>query len=84
MFISIVQEPKRVRLPNLRPRTRYKIQIVSSNRADRSFFRPRTELGRRLWEIRMRRIESGGRLLGAEEIEQEILARRGGLDSEGV
>jgi hypothetical protein len=40
-------------------------------------FVPRTELGRRLWELRMIRIAAGGRLMGMEEIEREIQERRG-------
>lgn len=47
----------------------------------KSFFRPRTELGKKLWEIRMRGIAAGERLLGIEEIEQEIQDRRGERDN---
>jgi hypothetical protein len=47
-------------------------------------FRPRTELGRRLWEIRKRSIVSGARLLNWEEIEREIKDRRGGQDAEDL
>ncbi len=38
---------------------------------------PRTELGRKLWEIRRRIIESGARLLDWDQIEAEVAARRG-------
>jgi excisionase family DNA binding protein len=40
-------------------------------------YKPRTPLGRRLWEIRSRIIASGEPLLGWEEIEQEVAERRG-------
>jgi len=38
---------------------------------------PRTELGRKLWEIRRRIIESGAPLLDWNQIEEEVAARRG-------
>jgi len=38
---------------------------------------PQTELGRKLWEIRRRIIESGARLLDWDQIEAEVAARRG-------
>jgi hypothetical protein len=40
-------------------------------------FVPRTALGRRLWELRQRIIDSGERLLDWEEIDREIASRRG-------
>ena len=42
-----------------------------------SEYRPRTELGRRLLEIRKRIIASGGGLRGWDAIEKEIAERRG-------
>jgi hypothetical protein len=45
-------------------------------------FRPKTELGKRLWEIRMRRIATGEPLMGPEEVEREIQERRGGQYNE--
>lgn len=41
-------------------------------------FHPRTPLGRRLWEIRKRIVESGEPLLDREGLEREIAERRGG------
>ena len=38
---------------------------------------PQTALGRRLWELRQRIIDSGERLLDWEEIDREIASRRG-------
>jgi len=38
---------------------------------------PRTELGRKLWEIRRRIIESGAPLLDWNQIEEEAAARKG-------
>jgi hypothetical protein len=40
-------------------------------------FHPRTPLGRELWEIRQRVLDSGEPLLGWEDLEQEIAERRG-------
>jgi excisionase family DNA binding protein len=37
----------------------------------------KTPLGRRLWKIRSRLVASGEPLLGWEEVEQEIIERRG-------
>jgi hypothetical protein len=42
-------------------------------------FRPRTPLGRRLWEIRKRIVESGEPLLDWDDLEREIAERRGGV-----
>jgi hypothetical protein len=42
-------------------------------------FTPKTELGRDLWAIRQRAIASGMKLLNSEELEKEILQRRGGV-----
>ena len=43
----------------------------------RGTFEPKTELGRRLWEIRRKAIAEGMRLLSWEELEQEKAKRRG-------
>ncbi|PKO20844.1 MAG: hypothetical protein CVU38_17935 [Chloroflexi bacterium HGW-Chloroflexi-1] len=40
-------------------------------------FKPQTELGRRLWEIRARIVASGEPLLGWKDIERELAERRG-------
>ncbi|HEY2289963.1 MAG TPA: hypothetical protein VGM86_04600 [Thermoanaerobaculia bacterium] len=40
-------------------------------------FHPRTPLGRRLWEIRKRIVESGEPLLDREDLEREVAERRG-------
>jgi hypothetical protein len=39
---------------------------------------PQTPLGRRLWQIRRRIVESGEPLLDWEGIEREVAERRGG------
>jgi hypothetical protein len=53
-------------------------QIASkSERGLRPAFVPRTELGRRLWKIRQRILESGQRLLDWDGIESEVRERRG-------
>lgn len=52
-------------------------QITGRVWRESTTFRPRTPLGRRLWEIRERFIASGGRLLTEAEIEQEVAERRG-------
>lgn len=40
-------------------------------------YRPRTRLGKRLWEIRERILASNKRLLGWDDVEREIATRRG-------
>lgn len=45
-----------------------------------STFEPNTPLGRRLWAIRKRIVASGETLLGWDEIEKEVAARRGEAD----
>jgi hypothetical protein len=40
-------------------------------------FHPRTPLGRELWEIRQRVLESGEPLLDWEDLERELAERRG-------
>ncbi len=42
-------------------------------------YQPRTELGKRLLELRRKYIERGGRLLSEDELEVEIRSRRGGV-----
>ncbi|MEW6366531.1 MAG: hypothetical protein AB1714_18035 [Acidobacteriota bacterium] len=39
-------------------------------------FQPRTDLGRRLWQLRQQYIAGGGRLYSAEEIQAEIDRQR--------
>jgi len=46
-------------------------------RRSETSFRPRTELGRRLWEIRQRIVRSGVDLLDWNGIEREVRMRRG-------
>jgi hypothetical protein len=40
-------------------------------------FHPRTPLGRKLWEIRQRIVDSGEPLLDWEDLEREVAERRG-------
>ncbi len=40
-------------------------------------YQPRTELGRKLLELRRKYIESGGELLSVEELVEEICSERG-------
>ena len=42
-------------------------------------FKPRTPLGRRLWELRKRIVASGEPLLDWDDLEREIAERRGGV-----
>jgi hypothetical protein len=52
---------------------------TKSARADQApTFVPRTPLGRRLWELRQKIVESGEPLIDWEDIEQEVQKRRGG------
>jgi hypothetical protein len=44
-------------------------------------FHPRSPLGRELWEIRQRVVESGEPLLDWEGLERELAERRGGSAS---
>ena len=41
-----------------------------------NLFQPKTTLGRKLWEIRQKIVASGQPLLGWEEVEKEVSARR--------
>ncbi len=43
-------------------------------------FQPRTELGKRLWALRQAYVQSGGQLLSAEGLEEELRLRRGGVN----
>ena len=43
-------------------------------------YAPRTELGRKLMELRARIVASGQPLLSWEELEREVAERRGGSD----
>jgi hypothetical protein len=45
-------------------------------------YRPRTELGRKLLELRREYIHSGGKLLSWEELDEEVRQRRGGVPDE--
>jgi len=42
-------------------------------------YRPRTELGEKLLALRRAYIAKGGRLLSADELEEELRSRRGGV-----
>lgn len=42
-------------------------------------YQPRTELGKRLLALRQAYVESGGRLLTAEALDEELRSRRGGV-----
>jgi hypothetical protein len=44
-------------------------------------FHPRTELGRRLWQLRQERIATGEQSLTLEEIEREVRERKGDQSS---
>lgn len=52
----------------------------SQTRQIGSTFEPKTPLGKRLWSIRKRIVASGETLLGWDEIEKEVAARRGEAD----
>ena len=43
-------------------------------------YKPKTRLGKKLWEIRKRIVASGTPLLGWEEIEKEVAERRDEAD----
>jgi hypothetical protein len=62
----------------------WSFDVASPSDSDTSSFRPRTELGRRLWELRIKGMAAGERLMGKEEIEQEIRERRGERDNKGI
>jgi hypothetical protein len=50
------------------------------NQGRSSIFEPKTPLGKRLWAIRKKIVASGEPLLGWDEIEKEVAARRGEAD----
>jgi hypothetical protein len=57
-----------------------KTRAIKKKRVVKDFdFKPKTELGKRLWAIRQRAIASGVKLLNSEELEKEIQSRRGGV-----
>ncbi len=43
-------------------------------------YQPKTPLGQRLWEIRSRIVASSPPLLGWEDIEREVIERRGEVE----
>jgi hypothetical protein len=45
-----------------------------------SDYQPKTELGKRLLALRQAYVVSGGRLLSAEALDEEVRSRRGGVD----
>ncbi len=45
-------------------------------------YQPRTELGKRLLALRQAYVASGGRLLPADALEEELRSRRGGVSDE--
>jgi hypothetical protein len=47
-----------------------------------SHYEPRTEVGRRLLEARRAYIESGGKLMNWDEVDEEVRRRRGGVTDE--
>jgi hypothetical protein len=53
--------------------------MTESLEAQEPEFRPKTELGRRLWELRKQIVASGEPLLEWEDLEKEIAERRGGV-----
>jgi hypothetical protein len=50
------------------------------NQGKSCIFEPKTPLGKRLWAIRKKIVASGEPLLGWDEIEKEVAARRGEAD----
>jgi hypothetical protein len=53
----------------------------ASSEASEPEFQPKTELGRRLWELRKQIVASGEPLLEREDLEREIAERRGGVSA---
>jgi len=58
---------------------RYAKRPLEVERSSLEDFEPRTELGRRLWELRKKIVASGEPLLSRDEIEREVAERRGGV-----
>jgi hypothetical protein len=54
-------------------------QNVERRKDSQPDYQPRTELGKRLLALRQAFIESGGQLLSAEALDQELRIRRGGV-----
>ena len=59
--------------------TRTPVSLTGDARLDE--FQPRTELGRKLVALRRAYLAGGGALLSAAAIDQELRARRGGVDA---
>jgi hypothetical protein len=58
---------------------RYAKKPIEVEHSSSEEFVPRTELGRRLWELRKKIVASGEPLLSRDEIEREVAERRGGV-----
>jgi hypothetical protein len=57
-----------------------KTRAIKKKRVVKDFdFKPKTELGKRLWAIRQRAIASGMKLLNSRQLEKEIQSRRDGV-----
>jgi len=54
-------------------------QNVERRKDSQPDYQPKTELGKRLLALRQAFIESGGQLLSAEALDQELRLRRGGV-----
>ncbi len=52
----------------------------SSTPAVESTYQPKTELGKKLWELRQQIVASGVPLLDEEGIRREVAERRGGVE----
>jgi hypothetical protein len=59
------------------PKRRTEPEVIESTPGEE--FKPRTPLGRELWELRKRIVASGEPLLDADAIEREVAERRGGV-----
>lgn len=55
------------------------LQNVGLRKDPLSDYQPRTELGKRLLALRQAYVASGGRLLTADALDEEIRSRRGGV-----
>jgi hypothetical protein len=56
-----------------KPSTKHRVEASAE-------YRPRTPLGRRLWELRKRIVASGQPLLSWEDLDREVAARRGQVE----
>ena len=54
------------------------LEFAKSLKSNEPEFVPETELGKKLWEIRQRIVQSGVPLLSEEELARELAERRGG------